>query len=529
MKTTRTSLGGALLSVCTALGASAPAQAAAAPVIVATDRGPVSGVATPSGQAFLGIPYAAPPVGALRWRPPEPAPRWVGLRDASQFGSGCPQGPSLVGAASLNEDCLYLNVFTPAGGPRDERGQPYPVMVFIHGGGFKTGTGSDYDPGRLVRRGVVVVTLNYRLGLLGFTAHPTLTAESPDHASGNYGLLDQQAALGWVQHNIAQFGGDPSNVTLFGESAGGLSVHAHLVSAGSAGLFRAAIVQSGAYALTQPPLAVAEAQGLALQAAVGCADLACLRRAPVASLLATEGPDVLQYVPSLDGKVLTQSIGSALATGAFTRVPVIEGTNHDEYRSLIALYHELPYGPITAEQYPLLIAKDFGLPPAVVALITQAYPLSAYPSPSLALAALGTDAMFACPAVAASGWLQRYVPTWRYEFSDAQAPAPQVPLSFPLGAYHAAELQYLFDTVGWLQIPPLSAAQQQLSDAMVGSWVNFARSGDPNAANVPNWAAYQPPLSDRVQQLVAPAPQPGSGSAFAADHRCAFWAALSGL
>jgi para-nitrobenzyl esterase len=518
----------ALLALVAVTGIHGAAAADPQRSIVATDRGPVSGVVTSDGRQFLGIPYAAPPIEGLRWQPPRPAPRWSGVLDASQFGQNCPQVASFFGRPSTNEDCLYLNVYTPPLGAASSAGAAAPVMVFIHGGAFAYGEGSDFDPTQLVRRGVIVVTLNYRLGVFGFIGHPELTAESPAHASGNYGLMDQQAALGWVQHNIARFGGDPARVTIFGESAGGLSVHAHLVSPGSAGLFSGAIVQSGAYALVQRPLAAAEADGEALAAAVGCDDLACLRATPAADLVATEDPGQLGYLPNVDGSVLTQSIGPALASGAFTHVPVIEGTTHDEYRGVVAVFYDLAGTPITAADYPAVVAKGLGVPPAVATLIVERYPLSAYSSPDLAFSAIGTDAVFACSAFAVDGWLRAYAPTWVYEFSDQAAPAPLVPgITFPLGAYHSAELQYLFD-VSTSLTPPLSAVQEQLSSAMVGYWTEFARRGDPNGASTPAWDRYLPGRSDRVEQLVAPTPRPGTGAAFAADHQCAFWAALSG-
>src|SRR5216684_4493519 len=261
---------------------------------VATSDGRVRGTSSDGVDRFLGIPYGAPPVGNLRWRPPQPHGRWRGVRDATAFANHCPQLVSPFGLASTTEDCLYLNVFRPArddqeGDEGDDEGDDeghegrLPVMVWIHGGALLVGESDDYDPVRLVRHGVIVVTINYRLGVLGFVAHPALTAESPDHASGNYGLMDQQAALRWVRRNIRSFGGDPSRVTIFGESAGGLSVHSHLASPLSAGLFHRAIVESGAYSLTQPSLSQAEAQGQALADHVGCTDQTaeCLRASSV--------------------------------------------------------------------------------------------------------------------------------------------------------------------------------------------------------------------------------------------------------
>ena len=292
------------------------AVSAAAPgsPVVATDHGPIRGVAIEDMQAFRGIPYAAPPVGDLRWRPPQDAAPWNGVLDATQFRNHCPQNPSPYGIASQTEDCLYLNVFTP---PKTNEGLPHllPVMFWIHGGGLLLGESDGYDPSRFVAEDIVVVTINYRLGALGVLAHPALTAESPYHGSGNYGLMDQQAALRWVQRNIRAFGGDPGNITIFGESAGGYSVHAQLASPQAAGLFHKAIVESGAYSLTQVPLATAEAQGIAFATAAGCADIACLRALSVAAILQA-GPKSTVFA-NIDGFVLTQSMLSALTSGQF--------------------------------------------------------------------------------------------------------------------------------------------------------------------------------------------------------------------
>ncbi|HWW88655.1 MAG TPA: carboxylesterase family protein, partial [Vicinamibacterales bacterium] len=214
--------------------------------VVRTETGPVRGVVVGTMHAFLGIPYAAPPIDSLRWQPPQQHARWHAPFDATSFGSHCPQAPSVAGRPSLTEDCLFLNVFAPPSNRHDEEDREEhlrPVMVWIHGGGLTSGESDDYLPVKLVDEDTVVVTINYRLGILGFFAHPALSAESPDHISGNYGFMDQQFALGWVRRNIARFGGDPDNVTIFGESGGGLSVHAQLASPAAIGLFHHAIVQ----------------------------------------------------------------------------------------------------------------------------------------------------------------------------------------------------------------------------------------------------------------------------------------------
>jgi len=303
-----------------------PAGSGATP-IVTTQSGAVRGAAVPGGYAFLGLPYAAPPTGNLRWRPPQPPAHWQGVRDATQFGPSCPQPASpFAPPGPFSEDCLYLNVYTPLLRSSDEGGRP--VLVWIHGGGLTQDGGRNYDGIKLAADGTVVVTINYRLGALGFLAHPALAAR-PGGPAGNYGLMDQQAALRWVQRNIAHFGGDPNHVTIAGQSAGGLSVLAQLVSAGARGLFQRAIVQSGAFALTQQPLAAAEAAGETFAKAVGCADQTaqCLRSVPVSDLVSNFGAGIPGVV---DGSVLTESIGTAIAHGQFARVPVLNGITHDE-------------------------------------------------------------------------------------------------------------------------------------------------------------------------------------------------------
>jgi len=472
-------------------------------------------------QEFRGIPYAEAPVGDLRWRPPQELARWTGVLDATAFGLHCPQVSTPYGTPSTSEDCLFLNVFTP---DKTNQGRPHllPVMFWIHGGGLVVGESDGYDPSALVAHDVVVVTINYRLGELGFLAHPALAAESPNGASGNYGLMDQQAALRWVQRNIRAFGGDPDNVTIFGESAGGLSVHSQLASPLAAGLFHKAIVESGAYSLTQPSLAAAEAAGTAFAASANCVNqsAACLRSLSVETILAHQPSGTM--VPNLDGFVLPLTVGSAFATGQFNRVPVIEGTNHDEWRLFVAQTEAATHTPLTAIGYVPAIAATLGVSlPAATFIGTTVYPLAAYPSPSVALGAIGTDVVFACNARRSSRLLSQYVPTYQYEFNDPNAPMLFFAnISFPTGAYHASELQYIFSISETpVPNPGLSAVQTQLSQTMVGYWTQFARSGDPNSAGAPPWPPYD--ASDQFQSLHPPTPATSTG--FAADHKCAFW------
>jgi len=490
-----------------------------------TDRGLVRGTTTETMNVFRGIPYAAPPVGPLRWQPPQPVKPWRGVRDASQFAGHCAQPPSPFGVATTNEDCLYLNVYTPR--PRFGRRLEdfvHPVMVWIHGGALFLGESDDYDPTRLVEQGIVVVTINYRLGLPGFLAHPALTAESSYGGSGDYGIQDQQAALRWVKRDILFFGGDPHNITIFGESAGGLSVNTQLASPLSAGLFDQAISESGAYALTNAPLAAAETAGTGFATAAGCPDqtLACLRALPVEALLAVQGGG--GFVPNLDNHVLTQTLKASFTSGDFNRVPVIEGSNHDEWRLFVA-QQELANGPLTPAQYPGAIASTLRIPLAQAnALAAFVYPLVAYPSPSIALGALGTDAIFACNARTASGLLSQFAPTFAYEFNDPNAPQRFLPpVSFPSGAYHASELQYLFDLQTPVPSPGFTPDQQALAGTMVQYWTNFAKRGDPNGAEPPAWPGYTV-ASDQHQSLVPAGVAPIT--TFGADHKCSFWVPL---
>jgi para-nitrobenzyl esterase len=514
---------GALAGAAPAASASAlgrQAAASASAPIAGTVNGAVRGLANGTVDEFLGIPYAAPPVGPLRWQPPQPAARWPGVRDATKFAPHCPQPASPFGQASTSEDCLFLNVFTPS---HQSAGSHFPVMVWIHGGALVTGESDDYDPTALVEDGVTVVTVNYRLGALGFLAHPALA--DAHGQSGDYGLMDQQAALRWVQRNIASFGGDPHNVTIFGESAGGLSTLSQVASPLAKGLFEHAIVESGSYNLTQASLATAEAAGEAFAAKAGCASqtAACLRSLPVSTILASE--DTAGYTPNINSEVLPESLGTAFTTGDFNRVPIINGTNHDEWRLFVAL-SELEGNPVTAANYQSMIASTLDVPAAVAAVIAAKYPLTAYPSPSVALGAVGTDAIFACPALTIDQSVSRFVPTFAYEFNDENAPENFLPpVSFPYGAPHASEIQYLMGLPTAAFPGSLSAQQQQLASIMKGYWTNFAKRGVPSSFSVPFWPQFND-LTQRMQSLAPPVPQTEAN--FATTHNCAFWTALAG-
>jgi len=489
-------------------------------ITVMTDKGPVTGASTITMNSFLGIPYAAPPVNDLRWKAPQASAPWLKLR-ATKFAPHCAQLPGSYGTASTSEDCLYLNVYAPNLVGPERR----PVMIYIHGGSNKVGQSDDYNPTDLVAQNVVVVTINYRLGVLGFLSHPALTAESPDHVSGNYGILDQQAAMRWVQRNIANFGGDPNNVTVFGESAGGLDIHTHLASPLAAGLFHRAVIESGAYAVNQSSMATNEARGNAFAARYGCpapTTVACLRSIPVANALAEPNSTAIAG-PVVDNFVLKETIDAAFASGRFNRVPVIEGSNHDEWRLFVGTTELATGTPLTAEGYPAAITGTLGVTGATRDAIIAQYPLSAYANPSFAFAALVTDIVYACSSRKAIRQLVNFVPVYAYEFFDPDAPETFVaPVSFPYGSAHASELNYLFKVRPSIPNPvPLNASQRLLSQAMIRYWTQFARAGDPNGAGVPAWPAYAI-ATDQRQSLTPPVPY--TQSTFAVDHHCAFWA-----
>jgi para-nitrobenzyl esterase len=525
------------LAICMVALSSAPTASASdssLPPFAFTESGVVIGSTTDGVNQFLGIPYAAPPVGSLRWRPPKHFGFFPGfILQATQFGSECPQ------AGGGSENCLFLNVFTPqadlANEFRDGRRRGLPVMFWIHGGGLIEGSSTPYNPELLVKKGVIVVTINYRLGFLGFLAQSAIDGEG--HLSGNYGLMDQQFALKWVRRNIANFGGDPNRVTIFGESAGGQSVYAQLASPLASGLFHGAISESGSYAEFQDyffnivTLAQGETtgsqsvpSGAAIADSVGCTSQtpSCLRAVPASALVAIQPFPIYPFV---DGTLLTQTMGAAFASGEFNQVPVISGTNHDEYRLFVALDFDLVGNPIlTSAEYETDSNALWGstIGPPVLAL----YPFAAYPIGGEALGASGTDGVFSCPARNADQSFSKFVPTYVYEFNDENAPPAQSLfgglLTFPLGAYHSSELQYLFPGIDVFGLPTtLSSQQMQLSDAMVSYWTQFARTGDPNSSSEPHWSLYSA-STDEFQSLIPPTPVVESN--FNIGHKCSlFW------
>jgi para-nitrobenzyl esterase len=516
----RRSLLVALAVACaTACTGAAGASRGADPAVVRVSDGALKGRVSGGVRTFLGIPYGAPPVGTLRWRAPEAPAPWTGTRDAIAPASRCPQSfLDAGGVASSTEDCLYLNVWTPM--PAASR---LPVMVWIPGGGFTTGSGSDYDAGLLVRKGnVVVVTINYRLGALGFLDLPALAAEAPDHSAGMYWLQDQQAALRWVRRNIAAFGGDAGRVTIFGESAGGLSVCYHLASPLSAGLFERAITESGPCADQTQTSAAAQATGTGFARQVGCADpatvLTCLRAVPAGALVDARVGRLtdlvpLPWTPNVDGIELKDQVASAISSGAFNHVPTMEGSNHDEYRLFVALFYDAGGAPVTASRYTTVIQDAFG---SRSQQILEQYPVARYASPSLALSSVVTDALFSCRARQADRALASFVPTYAYEFADPDAPLLVRDPVMPMGAAHTSELAYVFPR----QQSTLTSAQRALSDLIVGYWTTFAARGVPSGPAAPAWPRYTA-ATDEFMELTPNGP--GAASGFALDHRCSFW------
>lgn len=511
------------------LGLASCQQEAEGPV-VKTANGEVQGFMHDSVHMFYGIPYAQPPVGALRWQLPQPVVNWTGVRDATTAGPLCFQ--YMLYMQRGVEDCLYLNVATPDVKPAT----PKPVMVWIHGGGFIGGSSLEATPiEHLAQHGdVVVVSMNYRVGALGFMAHPALSAEAAKvdgkFASGNFGLLDQQAALRWVRDNVAAFGGDPQNVTIFGESAGGMSVCVHLASPQSAGLFKQAIIQSGPCMSHNPSLPAAEKQGEYLAIKAGCEGrgdlLDCLRSKTPEEIMKAlpndpafvfgEGEFGAWGVPIVDGRVLTDTLKNSFDSGHFNRVPVINGNNGDEGSLLVMFSHEYRFAALKAEQYEQRIRYLVGNDDAVVAKIKARYPLENYPDPGAALSALFGDSFMACSVQRTSGYLAKWTPLYGYIFAYPGANFI-LPELRQLNAFHGAELQFVFDEpMRWLR-RHFSGAEKQLSDTMMDKWTQFARTGKPDKEGEQQW----PLFSDGGKQLVFDLQLSVSDSE--KREACAFW------
>jgi len=469
---------------------------AADPVHV--EQGLLAGTAgaSPDIRVYRGIPYAAPPVGDLRWKAPQAPASWQGVRQATEFSNACWQTPYPAAAAiyqtklpSLSEDCLYLNIWTPAKSAKDR----LPVMVWIHGGGFTRGFAGtrSYDGEALARKGAVIVTINYRLGVFGFFAHPALSAESGHHASGNYALLDQIAALEWVKKNIAAFGGDPGRVTIFGESAGSWAVNILMASPLAKGLFQRAIGESGGSFSPMKTLADAEKEGEKLAASLvsPAADkaesaqsspdrniLKTLRAKPAEEVLKSYETDTVRAI--VDGWVLPQDLATIFSQGKQNDVPLIVGYNADEGTTLAPQAANLKAVMFVGGVY-----QRYG---AQADQLLKVYPAGSDEQAVTSFYAAYRDQVF--------GWEMRtwaraatktgHQPAYLYYFSR-RPPGPQ---SDRLRAFHAAEIAYVFGTFVWPF--PWEDTDKKLSDAITSYWVNFAATGNPNGGSLPKWPAY---------------------------------------
>jgi para-nitrobenzyl esterase len=503
-----------------------PAPDCAAPTdppagAVRTATGLVRGAVGDGVTAFKGIPYAAPPLGDLRWRPPQPAACWDGVREATSFGYSCMQttttgDPSTTPVGS--EDCLTLNVWTPE--PRDDAARP--VLVFVHGGYFTWGSSSRrfdgvdiYDGAHLAAAGAVVVTINYRLGALGFIGHPGLGAENDLGASGNYGLLDQIAALEWVQTNIAAFGGDPARVMLFGQSAGAISTAALYASPLARGLFAAAILHSGA-ADHGHTLADSERAGLELGARVGCADddattaIACLRAHGATEIVAAL-PESLDggyaFGPTVDGRVLPDRPLALVRNGQGSRVPLIVGVTANEFTTMIQNYVTAPI--TSADAYAAFLRGRLG--DARAAAILERYPASAYPSPMAALVDFFGDVIFVCPSRRFARAAALHAPVRRFVYTHTYAAEPFAHLR----AGHGLDLPFVLGN--FFSYTP-TADERDLERTVRHAWLAFAAGGDPAPDGALAWPAYDP-VADTYLVLDTPI---SAGSAFHGD-RCDFF------
>src|SRR5271165_846755 len=475
----------------TALALALPAQASN-PLVIKTDQGKVQGKRSADGQTleFLGIPFAAPPVGPLRWKPPQPAAKWKGVRQATSFGSRCMQqehfDDMVFRDPGESEDCLTLNVWAPAAKPKGK----LPVMVWIFGGGFAGGGTSEprQDGEHLTRKGVLVVSMNYRLGIFGFFATQELSAEDPHHAAGNYGLMDELACLQWVRRNIAAFGGDPNNVTIFGESAGSFAVSAQMASPLAKGLFQKAIGESGGAffsgGLAFEPLAVREEKDAkAASAKLGVSTLAELRAIPAEKLLEAFAPPKsrgFDFDADVDGYFLPEPVPAIFAAGKQNDVPLLAGWNHDEGSFEI---ESLPQKP-TADTLKAYAQKDIG---DNAAEFLKLYPAD---TPEQALRSALDFAGDRFIAFSTWAWIEAQTktgkqPVYRYRF-DLGPPNPKGPSM----AYHSAEIEYVFGQLDSKAEVAWRPEDRALSAEMQKYWANFARSGDPNGPGLPKWPGY---------------------------------------
>ncbi|WP_199435448.1 carboxylesterase/lipase family protein [Qaidamihabitans albus] len=502
----------------TTVPAPAAASVGSGPALVRTTDGWVRGRVTADHRIFQGIPYAAPPVGRLRFRASRPVTPWTGILAATRPASGCAQtylsdsGPTFYGS----EDCLYLNVHIP----RDAEA-PMPVMVFIHGGGLGNGDGGAYDPRRVTRQGgVIVVTLNYRLGALGFLHHPTLG----DRWAGNVGIADQQAALRWVRRDIAAFGGDPGNITLWGESAGAYSVCAQIASPAARGLFDKAITQSGPCGNDFVTSWEARRRAQVAVEELGCANthpvVACLRRIPAREIASVKFQEVrltrritnLPWMPVAGTAPIPLQPMTAVRTGIGNIVPMIAGGTRDEMRTFIVDRYNLGLGLITATEYLRLIRELYG---EHADEVLAEYPHTRYNSPSIALATVLTDegqAAGACRQLIFDNLLARRAPLFAYEFTE---PSIETTGGFPHGAEHGVDVPYFFDSY-WTNPEPMPEPKARLAETLIEHWTTFTRTGEPGRA----WTSYRPGIGRSFSTTYI------GDTDLAANHRCAFWDTL---
>ena len=489
--------------------------------VISTEYGKIQGTVEDTVACYKGIPYAAPPVGELRWMPPVPAKPWDGIRSTKVYAEEAAQNAELGVFASPggSEDCLYLNVFVPE--EAAARGKPLPVFFWIHGGGLFVGSANDYNPLPLAQIGeAVVVTVNYRLGAFGFFAHPAIDAEN--HAIANYGLMDQIAALEWVKKNIANFGGDPENVTIAGESSGGQSVLALMTSPRAEGLFQSAIAMSGCTVtlhsdFTSYTKEQAEKIGIALAEKAGLKNATAdeLRSLPTEAILASQVPFGTFTV---DGDYVPEHIGDSIAHGHVHDVVFVNGTTRNEGSFFAGMMESLSGKVMTAEDYKKNVADiSQSLGNHTPEEILAEYPLAKYSTPAEAYAAIITDAWFAATAQRVNKALWDKIPVYAYEFDDQTAPL-YLPTSFKQGAAHTYELPYIFRGFhGSSELSTkLSARQEKLSEEMIKLWTHVR-----DLPQQKKWKRYNP-QKDNFLKLTLPKAKMESGK-FADAHHTTFW------
>jgi len=497
-----------VIAIC--FNAALPATVCAADQ-VKTANGLVEALAPPDSgvRSFKGIPFAQPPVGDLRWREPQPVKKWTGVRNADKFGPRCMQrtGPNAdywFRSDGMSEDCLYLNVWTPA----RSGSQRLPVLVYVFGGGFQNGDGSEprYDGASMARKGMVAVSVNYRTNVFGFFSHPELTEESPHHASGNYGLLDQVAALQWVERNIAAFGGDPRRVTIAGESAGSISVSALMASPLSRNLIAGAIGESGAMIATLParPLAEAEQNGVRFASAAGASSLAALRAMTAEQIQdAVAQTQGVRFNTALDGYFLPKPLADIYAAGEQAKVPLLAGSNSEEQGARGVLGTSAP----TPENFVAAVRRLYGdRAEAVLKAYAPSTPYevmeAATELASARFIAYGTWKWAELQAKTGGKPVYRYLYTHpRPRFSPPGAKGPETPTPQPLGAVHSAEIQY---AMGNIPLDPRYAwtpADTKVSETVQAFFANFIKTGNPNGAGLPNWPAYSAGTHYQIMRL----------------------------